>query len=173
VKHRIHAAVLAIALLTPLPALAQEPACAKDPLFAQQDFTLGHWDVFNADRKSAEVLMERALDGCAIHETWSSPDGSKVTGLGLFNYSRILKAWSYAWAASSGASTIFQGSLIEPGHMRYVTERPGAGGATRVRHWDLIALPDGRVRELSVATEDGGTTWATEYDLMWVRKAGQ
>jgi hypothetical protein len=38
--------------------------------------------------------------------------------------------------------------------------------AHTARHW----AADGTIRELSVGTEDGGTTWTTEYDLKWVRR---
>lgn len=173
-KNLVRVAAAAAGLSLAAPAMAQEAPCSQDPLFAQQDFTVGHWDVFDEKGKRAEVLMERVVEGCAIHEEWYSADGSKMTGIGLFNYSPIRKNWTYAWASSRGAASLFDGALIEPGNMRFVTERPGdAPGTTRLRHWSLIALPDGRVRELSVATEDGGASWITEYDLYWVRKAGK
>ena len=171
------AAIMATALTISAPTLAQtpaaprEPACVEDSAFKQMDFTLGLWSVY--DEKGAEraqVLMESAINGCAILETWSSFDGTKVTGVGLFNYSRILKGWTYAWASQNGSSTLFLGHQVEPDNIRYVTSRPGEDGTTVVRHWSLIALPDGRVRELSVKTSDGGATWATEYDLYWVKK---
>lgn len=173
-KNLVRLAAATASLVFAAPAMAQAAPCTQDPLFAQQDFTLGHWDVFDEKGKRAEVLMERVVDGCAIHEAWYSPDGSKMTGIGLFNYSRIRKSWTYAWASSRGSTSLFDGTLIEPGNMRFVTERPGdKPGTTRLRHWSLIALPDDRVRELSVATEDGGASWITEYDYIWVRKAGK
>ncbi|MFT3967569.1 MAG: hypothetical protein QM690_16975 [Sphingobium sp.] len=161
-------------LLAVGPAGAQDkhaPACSTDMMYQQQDFTLGFWDVFGTDgRKSAEVRMEKRLDGCTIFETWTKPDGNKGNGLGLFTYSRQTKGWHYHWAADNGAMTVFTGSLVEPGEMRYMTERPTPGGGVRQRRWTLKLLPDGHVRELSVGSEDGGKSWTTEYDLLWVKK---
>lgn len=171
-------AVMAATMSTATAALAQtaapapEATCADDPLFRQMDFTLGLWSVYDdKGAERSEVLMESWIGGCAIHEKWSSFDGSRVTGLGLFNYSRILKGWTYAWASAGGSSTLFLGHQVAPNHIRYVTNRPTESGGIRLRHWDLILLDDGRVRELSVATEDGGATWTTEYDLYWVKKS--
>lgn len=155
-------------------ALAQTPPPAAPctaPIYQQHDFTVGHWDVYNGDKKSAEVLMDKVLDGCAIHETWTTPAGKKGNGLGLFVYSDLLKTWQYLWASDTGSTTSFKGAEVKPGEIRYVTEKPLPDGKIRLRHWSLILQPDGKVRELSVGTEDGGTTWTTEYDLTWVKKA--
>lgn len=167
------AALAAAALMSTTPAAAQSPAqsapCA-DPLYAGQDFTVGIWDVYSNGKKSAEVKMEKVLDSCAIHETWTVEPGRKGNGIGLFVYSSLLKGWSYLWASDTGATTAFTGQIIKPGEIRYVTEKPLGDGKVRLRHWSLIQLPDGKVRELSVGTEDGGATWTTEYDLLWVKK---
>lgn len=165
----IAAVSAASALFLSAPASAQAPGCA-DAIYAGQDFTVGTWDVFSDGKKSAEVKMEKVLDGCAIHETWTTPAGKKGNGLGIFVYSSLLKGWSYLWASDTGATTSFIGQIIKPGEIRYVTEKPLGDGKVRLRHWSLIQQPDGKVRELSVGTEDGGATWTTEYDLLWVKK---
>lgn len=159
----------------PAPMAAATPAeppppCAEDPKFREQDFSVGYWDVYRGEDKTAEVLMEIVLEGCAIHETWTATDDRPGDGLGIFTYSRILGDWGYFWASETGSATSFRGGLTEPGNMLYVTERPLPDGGVRLRHWRLILEPDGRVRELSVATEDGGESWFTEYDLMWVKR---
>jgi hypothetical protein len=158
-------------LATPFAASAQAPAACGDPLYQGQDFSVGHWDVLNAGKKTAEVLMEKALDGCAITEHWTVPAGKKGNGIGLFVYSALLKGWSYLWASDTGSTTAFTGSITKPGEILYVTEKPLGDGKVRLRHWTLTLQPDGTVRELSVGTEDQGKTWTTEYDLLWVKKA--
>ena len=167
------AAAGALALLA-APALAQQPGpetCRTDMKFREQDFTVGTWDVYSGAEKTAEVTMELILNDCVIHERWKVTNGRPTgNGVGLFNYSPLLKDWGYYWATDNGATTSFRGSLIKPGEMRYVTERPLPGGKVRLRHWTLLAMPDGTIRELAVGTEDGGKSWTTEYDLKWVRK---
>lgn len=145
--------------------------CRTDPKFREQDFTVGDWDVYSGDTKTAEVSMKLTLNDCVIEERWTVYKGrDDGNGVGLFNWSPLLKTWGYYWATDNGATTSFRGNLIKPGEMRYVTERPMPNGKVRLRHWTLSANPDGTIRELSVGTEDGGQTWSTEYDLKWVRQ---
>lgn len=148
---------------------AGPPACAEDPLFRQQDFILGTWDVFSGAKQVAQVRMERMLGGCAIQEIWTEAGGTPGSGMGLFTYSRLLKAWQYLWAADTGRASNFSGSQTKPGEMRYIATHPLPDGRSRVRDWRLYLLPDGRVREVCVGSDDQGKTWATEYDLTWVR----
>lgn len=149
---------------------AKADTCRSDPRYREQDFTLGDWDVFAGTTKTAEVSMKLTLNDCVIEERWTNYRGRDDNGVGLFNFSPLLNNWGYYWATDVGTTTSFRGSLIKPGEMRYVTERPLAGGKVRLRHWTLSANPDGSIRELSVGTEDGGQTWTTEYDLKWVRR---
>jgi hypothetical protein len=161
----------ALLLLTAVTRADEKPpACVDDPIFAQQDFTLGHWDVYSGGKKTAEVLMEKTLKGCAIHETWSTLENRPGNGLGLFTYSRLFKSWGYFWVADNGTTTAFTGGLQAPGNMRFLTEAPLPNGGKRLRHWSLILQSDGSVRELSVGTNDG-KTWTTEYDLLWRKKS--
>jgi hypothetical protein len=168
--------ILLLLALLASPAVAQTPAapppsCAADPMFRQQDFTIGSWDVSRNGQKNAEVHMERVLGGCAIQEHWMVPAGKNGAGIGLFTYSRVLRAWTYAWAADTGAATMFTGQALSPTEIRYDTERALPNGGKRVRHWTLSLLPDGRIRELSVGSDDNGATWTTEYELFWTKHA--
>ncbi len=170
-------AALSLGLLASAPAYGQKMAdppalaCADDPLYRQLDFAAGSWDVFGPNGKNAEVTMAPALNGCAIQESWKKPE--RGNGLGLFTYSRLLNGWTYAWASDVGAATSFVGDLVKPGEMLFRMQRPGPTGGVRTRHWSLTAMPDGSVRELSLATDDDGKTWITEYELKWVRKQAQ
>ncbi len=165
---RLRAVVFALALAGCVPglALAQAVPCSDNPTYHQQDFALGDWDVFHDGKKTAEVHLEPVLAGCAIHEMWNAL-GAKGDGIGLFTYSTVLKAWSYAWVSDTGSSTVFTGASSGENGMLYVTQRPTVAGGVRVRHWTLAEQPDHSIRELSVGSEDGGKTWTTEYELIW------
>ncbi len=162
-------ALLAAPARTQAPPPPPAPACADDPLYRQQDFTLGEWDVFKDGRKTAGVNISRTLGDCALQEVWKPAALGIGHGLGLFTYSRLLKSWTYFWVADGPANPIFKGAATRPGAMLYVTEKPLPSGRTRLRHWTLTRQPDGTIRELSVGTEDDGTTWTTEYELIWHR----
>lgn len=136
-----------------------------------QDFSVGFWDAYDGDRKIAEVLLEKVLDGHAIHEVWTPADpAQKGHGRGIFTYSPVLKAWHYLWVSDRGSTTYFTSEPTVEGEILYVTSLLTPTGMLRSRRWTLTAQPDGGVRELCIASEDGGATWTTEYDLYWIRK---
>lgn len=171
VIHTIAVSLLC-SVLGALPASAQDkpPVGCTDLVYRQSDFILGTWDVYAGEKKNAEVTIDSRLGGCTLTEMWTTPAGSKGNGLGLMTYSTLLKSWHYHWAADTGSTTVFTGSLRGPGNMLYVTEKPLPDGRKRARHWTLVKQPDGSVRELSVGSDDGGKTWTIEYDLKWVKK---
>lgn len=170
-KIRMPFAVLAaMATLGGGAEIAQSASVCTDPAYAQQDFSLGHWNVYIDGRKHAEVIMEKKLGGCAISETWIGAEGKNADGLGLFVYSRISKAWNYLWSSETGSTTSFTGQNVKPNEMLYVTEKLMPNGKMRLRHWTLSLLPNGNVRELSLGSEDQGKSWTTEYDVLWAKK---
>lgn len=145
----------------------QEPACAASE-FHELDFWIGDWVVLNGEDgpKSADVVIEPILGGCGLHEIWTGgqPGGN---GRGLATYNKRTGNWHYFWISAGGSMSEWTGKLIDGTEMRFVREQLDPDGRTRLRHWSLIDLPDGRVRELSLASLDGGRNWETEYDLYW------
>jgi hypothetical protein len=47
---------------------------------------------------------------------------------------------------------------------------PAPSGGTLLRHLTFTPLPEGKVRQLSESSMDGGKTWTTEYDFVYVKK---
>ncbi|MGH9701612.1 MAG: hypothetical protein ACRD52_19435 [Candidatus Acidiferrales bacterium] len=158
------------------PLLGQTPPSAKSPCldpqghpeFHQLDFWAGTWEVFNKDKKLSDTTIEKVLNGCGLAETWTAT-GAGNNGLGMSSYDALTKKWEYFWVAENGYMSHWEGSLID-NEMRFVREQPDPKGGMRLRHWSLFNLPDGKIRELSLSSSDGGKTWTTEYDFTWVRK---
>lgn len=147
----------------------QEAACAASE-YHELDFWIGDWVVLNGEDgpKSADVLIEPILGGCGLHEIWTGARGPRGNGRGLASYERSTGDWRYTWISAGGGASIMTGELINEGkEMRFVFEQPGRDGRPRLNRWSLIDLPDGRVRELALASVDGGSTWETSYDLYW------
>jgi hypothetical protein len=165
--------VLGVAMMgAGVPASAQQaPAdtCRKDAHYRAQDFSAGTWDVYAGDRKTAEVRIEPILNDCVLRETWTEIGQPVGNGTGLFNYSALLGTWVYHWATDNGATTTFKGNPVQPGEMRYLTEKPLGDGKVRQRQWTLAVNPDGTIREVSIGSNDAGKTWTTEYELKWVK----
>jgi hypothetical protein len=162
------AAFFAAAPFAAAQAKAPRPACTDRAEFHQLDFWIGDWEVFNKDQKLSDTAVQRALKGCALEEIWSGARGND--GKGLSTYNERTKKWEYFWVSSSGATSHFAGELLGT-EMRFAMDQVQPDGSIRQRHWSLILLPDGRVRELSVGSGDGGKTWTTEYDYEWRKKS--
>ena len=86
----------------------------------------------------------------------------------MSTYDLLTQKWEYFWVADNAYMSHWTGVLIG-NEMRFAAEQTREG-VTKLRHWSLIRMPDGSVRELSVGSSDGGKTWVTEYDFMWHRK---
>jgi hypothetical protein len=149
----------------PLPSPSACTSVAH-PEYRQLDFWIGDWIVFKGEQKLADVHVEKVLSECALSETWK---GVRGDGLGLSTFNQKTKEWEYFWVSDKGATSHFSGTLL-PGEMRYRLQVPLPDGGVRMRHWSLIQLPDGKVRELSVGSNDDGANWTTEYDYVWVKK---
>jgi hypothetical protein len=165
------ASLMAICV-SPIPAARADdkpPACDQDAHFSQQDFALGHWDVYTGEQKTATVLLEKVLNGCGIRETWTPVVKSEGHGIGMFTYSRLLGHWGYFWVADTGQTTAFSGDSQGTGGMLYLTEAPLPDGGKKHRHWTLKLQADGSIQELSVASTDG-QNWAKEYELIWHKR---
>jgi hypothetical protein len=164
----------ALAQTAPPPAPPPKPpACADDAHYQQFDFWLGAWQV-GSDKpgaaKSADVMIERTLGGCALKETWTSTRGPGGNGSGMATYSRLSNTWRYFWVSAAGANTDFPtGALTADGAMQFTVSQPDPSGGVRLRHWTVAKLRDGRLSEVAVGSLDGGKTWTPEYQLFWTK----
>jgi hypothetical protein len=57
------------------------------------------------------------------------------------------------------------------GSVRFRGEIPLRDGRKLLDQTTLTPLPDGRVRQVIEQSNDGGKTWRTVYDAIYVRKA--
>ena len=161
------ASLAAGAALLKAQSKAPQPSCKDRPEFRQLDFWVGEWEVFNKDQKLADTTIQPVLKDCALEEVWKGTRGSD--GRGLSTYNARTKKWEYFWISANGTTSHFIGELMGT-EMRYSLDQVQPDGKIRVRHWSLFNLPDGRVREFSVGSDDGGKTWTTEYDYSWQKK---
>lgn len=148
--------------------LAAEPC--KDPANAQYrqlDFWIGEWDVYSGQQKVGESSVQLILKDCVVFENWRGLQGG--SGKSFNKYNNVSKEWEQFWVSDSGTTNYFKGSLAD-GAMRYTLEMPGPSGVTLTRHLTFTPLPEGKVRQFSQRSMDGGKTWATEYDLVYVKK---
>jgi len=168
-----------------LPAVNADPAVAGDARFdalaarfsalaapcaqpgspwRQLDFWLGSWDVYDrSGNRAGQSRIERILGDCVVLENWKGTDEGKSWN--TWNPAR--KRWEQSWVDSSATPVFFTGQL-EDGVMVYHSDQPQPDGKPYERRLTFTPLPGHRVRQLSRGTADGGKTWSTEYDLIYV-----
>jgi tetratricopeptide (TPR) repeat protein len=149
--------------------LAAEPCkdAQANPQYRQLDFWVGEWDVFAGKQKVGESSVQLILKDCVVFENWRGGQGGD--GKSFNKYNNVTKQWEQFWVSDSGTTNYFKGSLAD-GSMRYTLEMPGPSGAMFTRHLTFTPLAEGKVRQLSERSGDGGKTWVTEYDFVYVKK---
>ena len=138
-----------------------------NPQYRQLDFWVGEWDVFSGKQKVGESSVQLILKDCVVFENWRGMTGD--TGKSLNKYNNLTHEWEQFWVSDSGTTNYFKGSLVN-GEMRYTLEMPTSSGGTLLRHLTFSKVSEGKVRQLSEASTDGGKTWSTEYDFVYVKK---
>jgi hypothetical protein len=167
--------IAALLLLCPLVALAvddtaTEPApvsaCAADE-YRQFDFWLGRWNVIADERTVGSNDVRSIHGGCALQENWRGAGVDGISGTSLNAYDRATGQWHQTWIDSGGTLLQLEGGLVD-GVMVLGGDQPGAGGRRGVRHrisW--TPNPDGSVRQLWEASQDGGATWSVLFDGLY------
>jgi hypothetical protein len=151
-------------------AAAQVPACASRPQFGWLDFWVGEWRVLVGDQQVGTNRVRKVLEGCAVTEAWTDARGS--AGFSLF-YVAPDGGWRQVWVTDHALSP---GGVKEK---RLVARYPDGGlrfqgevameGRIVLDRTTLTPLADGRVRQVIERSSDGGTTWTTGFDAMYVR----
>jgi hypothetical protein len=157
----------------PPPEAAKPPPCGA-PEHRQFDFWLGSWEVSKPDGSRAGVNRITAiLGGCALREEWSS-EGSPYAGTSYNVYDAARGLWHQTWVDNQGGVLYLEGGLVGEA-MVLEGERPGPAGeggeVAAVRHritW--TPLGEERVRQHWETSKDGGETWSTAFDGLYVRE---
>jgi hypothetical protein len=135
--------------------------------FRQFDFWAGEWDVHDAAGKlqgrNRITIEER---GCVVVEHWRSVNGG--TGQSVNYYDPAADRWKQRWV---GIGTVlemegsFEGeAMILEGPLQYLAEK-----RTTLLRGTWTKLPDGRVRQQFVESDDGGKTWKPWFDGYYTR----
>ncbi len=177
-KHVLLAFVVA-ALATPVglaaatgdrpaaPAAAAADPCETRVENHQFDFWIGRWDVYSGDEKVAESTIERLAGSCAILESYVQADG--YTGKSINFYDAVLRKWRQTWVDRAGTVSEFSGALRD-GAMWLEGRTHTRDGREILRTMRVSVAGDGRVRQYSERSNDGGTSWTVAYDYTYRKK---
>lgn len=148
--------------------------CRHDPRFREFDFWVGDWDVRPTSGPAAGPPARNTItvedNGCVVMEHWSAPSGS--TGQSFNIYDRSIGKWRQTWVDNVGGQHDYRGELKD-GNMVFVGDTPAPNGQLGRVPTRLTFFHIGKdsVRQFSEVSNDGGRTWTTSYDLMYVRRA--
>lgn len=140
------------------------------PEFHQFDFWLGDWDVYSASGgpQQGSSHIASTMGGCVVWENWTSASSSYF-GKSYNTYNNNLHRWEQYWVDNAAGVIFFHGNLNN-GVMDYWTDEiPQPNGQKLQRHLQFIPLAPGKVRQFSQASVDGGRTWNTEYDFVYIQ----
>jgi hypothetical protein len=152
---------------------AKGPYCAT-PEYHQLDFWIGDWDTIDMqdhpDGKGpsiARARIESILGGCALHELYEQTDGLVGQSYSLYVASR--KIWHQSWVNNGGGLWLQEGTFDKDG-MLTLTATTISKDGTEVHHKITWAKQGDGVREVSVASKDGGKSWQPEFDCLFVKR---
>jgi len=150
---------------------AQQAQPCATPEAAHFDFWLGEWEVrLPNGNLVGENSIEKILNGCVIRESYRTPTGYAGQSLNIFDASR--KLWHQTWVDVGGLLLTLEGGF-EEGAMILRGQTVGAEGPVLQRiRWSVVDGDSDRVRQLWETSQDGGNTWTTAFDGLYVRKGG-
>jgi tetratricopeptide (TPR) repeat protein len=147
--------------------------CRKLPESRKFDFWLGEWDVYptaNPTLKAGFNKITKAAQGCVIVENWQAIS-SPHEGMSLNYFDPNDRKWKQKWAGSGqDVQDFYDGEYVD-GAMRFKFIGKNADGTDFTGRLTFTNIEDGRVRQHSERTDDGGKTWQTIYDLTYIRRA--
>ena len=141
--------------------------CGKEEPYGALDFWVGEWDVkAHGDEKGDSVgssQIEKVAGGCAILERW----GAEGMSWNFFDVG--LGKWRQIWIDAGGRKSEMAGSYRD-GAMRLEGEVVLADGRKWINRMTFFDLGPNRVRQVAERSTDGGVTWTTTVDLVYLRR---
>jgi tetratricopeptide (TPR) repeat protein len=159
------------------PAFAERKLRLRQALFPcdtmaaarQFDFWMGTWEVYNLQKQRAGTnVIEKILNGCALLENWTGSFGGTGKSLNWFN--SAAGYWQQTWVSDRAFTQEYRVGRLDGSTLRFQGEQKTPQGQTlRVRLSFTPLAPD-RVRQHAENSSDGGATWTTVYDFLYLRQ---
>lgn len=141
--------------------------CLNSEKAKQFDFWVGEWDVQVNGQTVGLNVIEKQQQGCLIVENWKSNGGQSGKGINFFN--PILGTWRQSYMSSNQTIWEMTGEYKE-GAMRYTGHVYAPNGQTVMTRVTFFNLEPNRLRHTEDDSRDGGKTWTTTWDAIYIRR---
>ena len=139
--------------------------CNSTPEYRQFDFWIGEWAPKNVQGITVGTSsIQLILNKCVIFENWETP---LTSGKSFSNYDATDKKWHQTWVDTRGTLTHYDGGLVN-GEMVLVNDTTTSGKRTLAK-MTFSKITDGNVRQHGENSTDGGKTWVTTFDFIYVK----
>ena len=134
-------------------------AACTAPEHRQLDFWIGRWGVAPTgsppDTRQASSVITQEPGGCAIFELFNDLD---VRGQSISLFDPVTARWYQTYVDNTGVRLVLGGGLIDGTMILAETDN-----ASRIS-WSVVGAA---VRQLGEASDDGGESWSTAFDLTY------
>jgi hypothetical protein len=144
--------------------------CLNTEGYRQFDFWLGEWDVFAGSQKVGYNNVKTLQQGCVVEENWEAA-GGRGTGQSFNFYNPVTRRWHQSYMGSGGDNWMMDGEYKD-GALRYEGHIYTPGSDTLV-HMTFFNMEPGKVRQFAETSNDGGKTWTTTWDAIYVRRKSE
>ena len=148
-------------------------ACTSASPFHPFDFWLGSWDVYVAGNPVGSNEIGPILHGCAFVERWTDVNGGK--GESLFYYLPSGQTWKQIWVTDSPFArggvkekTMLSNNCTVP--VIFQGSYPVSADLTFLDRTTLSPIDENTARQLIEISRDGGVTWKSVFDAVYLRK---
>ncbi|MCP3962007.1 MAG: tetratricopeptide repeat protein [bacterium] len=143
------------------------------PAHRQLDFWIGSWRVVTGEdeQRVGTNSIQKILNGCGVIENWRGANGTE--GKSLFYYHDVEKTWKQVWITDSQGLKEKHLIAVLDGAVRFQGEIRLADGTTVLDRTTLLPVSENRVRQVIQQSVDGGETWQTGFDAMYVRDGAE
>ena len=140
----------------------------NSPEFHQFDFWVGSWEVQNPQGQTVgHNDVNRIVGGCILQENWVSGPGSE-SGSSFNFYDYRDKKWHQDYYDNSGNMGNYPplAGELRDGKMVLLS----APDVQPLSRWTWYELSPGKVRQMAEQSTDGGKSWSTTWDSVYVKK---
>lgn len=149
-------------ILTTATSSAQQSSACSAPQLRQFDFWIGEWEVSDSrGQRLGSNRIERILNGCVLHESWTGASGSRGHSFSAWDPSD--NKWHQSWFDNEGTILNIAGGMIN-GEMVMEGERRLADGTWQLERITWTPNADGTIRQLWQSSRDQGMRWTVVFD---------